>query len=515
MFAGTRRCSSSSPVVILLRSQSRQSKISSSSSSRCLQWWCAGAGGQQNNNNNNSNLNHQQISSVPSSSSSSSPHLRLLSRRTDVLQCPPSISARSLHTSRPLSAPKDLYKTLGLSRGASAKEIKKAYYELAKKYHPDTNKNDPNSAKKFQEVSEAYQVLSDDSKRKQYDEFGSTDFGAGAGGAPGGGNPFSGFQGFSSSSFNSEDLFRKVFEEMRNFGGGGGGGGGGGSSFAEDFGFSTPLQVELSLSFNEAAKGIKKDVLIDVIDTCPKCNGSKSQGDEKPVKCPYCHGTGMETISNGPFIMRTTCRACHGTRVHIKNPCRECHGQGVTQQRKKVQIPVPAGVDDGQSLRMKVGNKELYINFRVAKSNYFRRDGPDIHSEVEISLPQALLGGTADIQGLYENLNISIPAGTGSHARIRLAEKGIARVNSYGKGDHYVHVKIKVNKNLTKKQRALALVLAELDDTGIKGTINGIISTREGGRVIEGDAEFEEYVNLIKSALEDAEDDKDKNSDRS
>ncbi len=274
MFAGTRRCSSSSPVVILLRSQSRQSKISSSSSSRCLQWWCAGAGGQQNNNNNNSNLNHQQISSVPSSSSSSSPHLRLLSRRTDVLQCPPSISARSLHTSRPLSAPKDLYKTLGLSRGASAKEIKKAYYELAKKYHPDTNKNDPNSAKKFQEVSEAYQVLSDDSKRKQYDEFGSTDFGAGAGGAPGG-NPFSGFQGFSSSSFNSEDLFRKVFEEMRNFGGGGGGGGGGGSSFAEDFGFSTPLQVELSLSFNEAAKGIKKDVLIDVIDTCPKCNGSK------------------------------------------------------------------------------------------------------------------------------------------------------------------------------------------------------------------------------------------------
>ena len=277
MFAGTRRCSSSSaPVVILLRSQSRQSKISSSSSSRCLQWWCAGG---QQNNNNNSNLNHQQISSVPSpsssSSSSSSPHLRLLSRRIDVLQCPPSISARSLHTSRPLSAPKDLYKTLGLSRGASAKEIKKAYYELAKKYHPDTNKNDPNSAKKFQEVSEAYQVLSDDSKRKQYDEFGSTDFGAG--GAPGGGgNPFSGFQGFSSSSsFNSEDLFRKVFEEMRNFGGGGGGGGGGGSSFAEDFGFSTPLQVELSLSFNEAAKGIKKDVLIDVIDTCPKCNGSK------------------------------------------------------------------------------------------------------------------------------------------------------------------------------------------------------------------------------------------------
>lgn len=160
-----------------------------------------------------------------------------------------------------------------MSKGASAKDIKKAYYELAKKYHPDTNKNDPNSQKKFQEVSEAYQVLSDDTKRKQYDDFGSTDFGAGG---PGGGNPFSGFQGFSSSSFSSEDLFRKVFEEMRNFGGGGGGmGGSGGGGFAEDFGFSTPLQVELSLSFNEAAKGVKKDVQIDVIDTCPKCNGTK------------------------------------------------------------------------------------------------------------------------------------------------------------------------------------------------------------------------------------------------
>lgn len=152
----------------------------------------------------------------------------------------------------------------------------------------------------------------------------------------------------------------------------------------------------------------------------------------------------METISNGPFIMRTTCRSCHGTRVHIRNPCKECHGQGVTQQRKKVQIPVPAGIDNGQSVRMKVGNKELYITFSVAKSNYFRRDGPDIHSEAEISLSQAILGGTADIQGLYENLSIKIPSGTGSHTRIRLTEKGISRVNSYGKGDHYVHIKIKV-----------------------------------------------------------------------
>lgn len=172
------------------------------------------------------------------------------------------IISRQISTSNVLLA-KDYYKVLGLDKKASAKDIKKAYYELAKKYHPDTNKNDPNAAKKFQEVSEAYQVLSDDSKRKQYDDFGSADFG----GAAGHGGGFSGFQGFS-SGFNSEELFRKVFEEMRNFGGGGGG-------FAEDFGFSQPLQVDLGLNFTEAAKGVKKDVQIDVVDTCPKCNGSK------------------------------------------------------------------------------------------------------------------------------------------------------------------------------------------------------------------------------------------------
>ena len=171
---------------------------------------------------------------------------------------------------------------------------------------------------------------------------------------------------------------------------------------------------------------------------------SRSQGDEKPTKCPYCHGTGMETISNGPFIMRTTCRACHGTRLHIKNPCKTCQGQGVTQQRKKVPVNVPAGIDNGQSIRLKVGNKEIYITFRVGKSNYYRRDGSDVHTEAIISLAQALLGGTVDVEGLYDKMQIKIQPGTESHFKIRVPDKGIARVNSYGKGDHYVHIKIKV-----------------------------------------------------------------------
>lgn len=195
-----------------------------------------------------------------------SKHLCLRERRTSI------VADRSFRTSS-LAFAKDYYKILGVDRNASAKDIKKAYYELAKKYHPDTNKGDSSSAKKFQEVSEAYQVLSDDSKRKEYDQFG-TNFSGGAAGGGGGGSPFgkgfSGFEGFS-SSFSQEDLFRRVFDEMRmNFGGGAGGGGFNG---AEDY--TSPIQVELTLAFNEAAKGVKKEVHIDVIDTCPKCHGSK------------------------------------------------------------------------------------------------------------------------------------------------------------------------------------------------------------------------------------------------
>lgn len=171
---------------------------------------------------------------------------------------------RYIYTSSTLCN-KDYYKILGINKNASAKEIKIAYYELAKKYHPDTNKNDPNANKKFQEVSEAYQVLSDDNKRKQYDNFqkygGSGDFSSASGpGASG----FSGFHDFSSSF--TDDIFRKAFEEMRNFASGG---------FSEEYGYSSPLQMELSLSFDEAAKGINKQVYIDVMDNCPKCNGSK------------------------------------------------------------------------------------------------------------------------------------------------------------------------------------------------------------------------------------------------
>ncbi|XP_054158150.1 protein tumorous imaginal discs, mitochondrial-like [Oppia nitens] len=415
---------------------------------------------------------------------------------------------RHFQTGHPLNASKDYYETLGVDRSSSQKDIKKAYYQLAKKYHPDTNKNDPSASKRFQDVSEAYEVLGDEGKRRQYDQYGSAASSMGGGA---GSQGFSGFQGFH-SNIDPEELFRNIFGDFSK--------GFGGQSTNEgfDFDYGAPQEIQMSLSFKEAAKGCTKEINISVVDTCPKCNGSRCAEDHKPVKCPYCQGTGMETISTGPFVMRSTCRMCKGTRLYIKHPCRDCGGKGTTQQRKKIQIPVPAGVDDGSVKRMQIGNKELFITFRVSRSDYFRRDGADIHTDTEISLAQAILGGTVNVGGLYEDVTLKIPSGTSSHSRIRLSGKGIRRVDSYGYGDHYIHLKIRVPQKLSPKQKALALVLAELDETNLtsKGTTNGIIETRSG-RVAEGDAEHEELVNNIRNALEETdgeESDRDRAADK-
>lgn len=154
----------------------------------------------------------------------------------------------------------------------------------------------------------------------------------------------------------------------------------------------------------------------------------------------------METINTGPFMMRSTCRHCRGTRTILEKPCFECSGKGKTVQRKRIVVPVPAGVQDGQTVRMTVGTKEVFITFKVEKSKTFRRDGADVHADVSISLSQAILGGTIRIPGIYDDILLEIPKGTSSHTRIRLQGKGIARANSYGYGDYYVHIKINIPK---------------------------------------------------------------------
>ncbi|KAK0083152.1 hypothetical protein PV325_009237 [Microctonus aethiopoides] len=388
---------------------------------------------------------------------------------------------RNFHVSSSLQAArKNYYEILGVTRNSSAKDIKKAYYQLAKKYHPDTNKADPNASKKFQEVSEAYEVLSDDAKRKEYDTWGATSeqMGMGSGGPSyqGKGNSRYSQNWNFQSTVNAEDLFRKIFGDA----------GFQTADFSEHedyadsrFGFGSAQEVVMNLTFAQAARGVNKEVTLNVVDTCQKCGGTRCEPGTKAIRCQNCNGTGMETISTGPFVMRSTCRYCHGSRMLIKYPCAECEGKGQNVQRKKVIVPVPAGVEDGQTIRLAVGNKEVFVTFRVENSRYFRRDGSDVHTDAEISLAQAALGGTIRVQGVYEDHTVQIRPGTSSHTKVRLSGKGMKKVNGTGHGDHYVNIKITVPSSLTEKQKALLMAYAELE-THTPGSIQGVTFKKDG-----------------------------------
>lgn len=374
---------------------------------------------------------------------------------------------RSFHISSQLWR-KNYYEILGVPKNADAKAIKNAYYQKAKKYHPDSNKSDPKAASRFQEVSEAYEVLSDSSKRQAYDLGGSTSTGGFNTGSYGANqqnwqyqNIYRNQNPFGSSFNNPEDYFKKIFEDFE-------------SKFGSDFSRSSrsdndesifgrdATEVSVTASFKEAAIGCEKELIINAPDTCPHCEGSCCQPGHKPSKCPYCNGTGTETVETGPFLLRSTCRVCKGTRMFISKPCGNCNGKGQTIQRKTVIVPVPAGISDGQTVRMRIKNgKELYVTFKVSKSNYFRRDDADVHTDAVINVSQAILGSTIRVEGLYEDLKVDVKPGTSSHTRIRLPQKGIKRQDSYGKGDHYVHIKIQVPEKPTEKQKEL---MKEFDD---------------------------------------------------
>ncbi|XP_068003076.1 dnaJ homolog subfamily A member 3, mitochondrial isoform X2 [Melanerpes formicivorus] len=378
-------------------------------------------------------------------------------------------AAASFHSSAGARSKEDYYQVLGVPRTATQKEIKKAYYQLAKKYHPDTNKDDPKAKEKFSQLAEAYEVLSDEVKRKQYDAYGTASFDAGSAGAGAGAG--AGRQYWSSGpSIDPEELFKKIFGEFS------------GSPFG-DFqnAFDQPQEYIMELTFTQAAKGVNKEIVVNINDSCERCHGKGHEPGTKSQRCHYCNGTGMETINTGPFVMRSTCRRCGGRGSIITTPCLMCRGTGQTKQKKTVMVPVPAGVEDGQTVRMPVGKKEIFITFRVQKSSVFRRNGADIHSDLLISIAQAVLGGTARCQGLYETISITIPPGIQPDQKIRMSGKGIPRVNSYGYGDHYIHIKVKIPQRLTDRQRALMMSYAE-DEADVDGTVNGVTNTASGGR---------------------------------
>ncbi|XP_035993274.1 dnaJ homolog subfamily A member 3, mitochondrial isoform X2 [Fundulus heteroclitus] len=367
-------------------------------------------------------------------------------------------SCNSFHSSCQLPNKQDFYEILGVARTASQKEIKKAYYQLAKKYHPDTNPDDPEAKEKFAKLAEAYEVLSDEVKRKQYDTYGAAGFDPSRTG-PGSQQ----YYRAGGATIDPEELFRKIFGEFA-----------GGMGFGDiNNMFDQRPEYVMELTFSEAAKGASKQLSVNLDENCPRCAGRGNEPGTRVSQCHYCNGTGMESISTGPFMMRSTCRRCGGKGSIINTPCALCRGSGQTKKKQTVTVPVPAGVENGQTVRMAVGTKEILITFRVQKSPVFRRNGTDIHSDAFISIAQAILGGTATTQGLYDTISIVIPSGCQADQVIRLQGKGIRRMNSYGYGDHYVHIKIKVPMKLTRRQRSLLLSYAE-EETDVQGSVNGV-----------------------------------------
>ncbi|KAM3623858.1 uncharacterized protein V6R79_016397 [Siganus canaliculatus] len=379
---------------------------------------------------------------------------------------PRGTACHAFHSSSRCASKQDFYEVLGVSRTSSQKDIKKAYYQLAKKYHPDTNPDDPEAKEKFSKLAEAYEVLSDEVKRKQYDTYGAAGFNPNNAGA----NQQQYYRA-GSANIDPEELFRKIFGEFT-----------GGMGFGDIHNmFEQRPEFVMELTFSEAAKGVNKELSVNIDDACQRCDGKGSEPGTKVSLCHYCNGTGMESVHTGPFMMRSACRRCGGKGSIITTPCALCRGTGQTKRRQTVTVPVPAGVENGQTVRMSVGRREILITFRVQRSPIFRRDGVNIHSDVFISIAQAILGGTATAQGLHETISIMIPPSCQADQVIRLQGKGIRRMNSYSYGDHYVHVKIRVPKKLTRRQRSLLLTYAE-EESDVQGTVNGVNPSAEGSK---------------------------------
>ncbi len=359
-----------------------------------------------------------------------------------------------------MAAKRDFYDVLGLPRGASDDEIKKAYRKLAKKYHPDLNPGDKAAESSFKEVNEAYEVLCDKDKRARYDQFGhaGVDPSYGAAGAGAGGNPFG-------DDFDLGDIFSSFF------GGGFGGSFGGGFSSRGRSNPNAPRrgsdsEASLSISFEEAAKGCKKDVSYRVVEKCPECSGSGASKGSSAKTCQVCHGTGQSRVTQRtPFgVVQTarTCESCGGTGKVIENPCRKCSGTGRVQVTKKVEVNVPAGIDNGQIL--KVGNHgnagvnggptgDLHVYITVRPHSIFERRGFDIWCELPITFVQAALGDEVTVPTIDGKVSYSIHEGTQSGDIFKLKGKGIEHLGSKRRGDQFVKVSIEIPRNLSSSQK--------------------------------------------------------------
>ena len=351
---------------------------------------------------------------------------------------------------------KDYYEVLGVKKDASQDEIKSAFRKLAKKYHPDIN-HDADAPEKFKEAEEAYSVLSDEGKRRQYDQFGHAAFQNNGGGAS---------SGYDFSDFDFSDIFSEIFGNS--FGGSFGGGRKNRASKGRD------TLTRIKLSFKEAAFGCTKEIEVDTVENCKYCDGDGGTGEKT---CSRCHGSGVVTAEQrtilGSFMTRTTCPDCGGRGKTYENICSHCRGKGKIKVTKTIEVKIPAGVDNGNQLRVpgkgEAGanggpNGDLYLEFVVENHPIFDRDGKDIYLTLPLTIPEAVLGCKKDIPTLYGKVTLTIPAGTSSNDKMRLKGKGLEDPNSYGKGDMYVLLDIKVPTKLTKEQKKLYEELDKIEN---------------------------------------------------
>jgi molecular chaperone DnaJ len=343
---------------------------------------------------------------------------------------------------------RDYYEVLGVSKGASANEVKTAFRQLAFKFHPDRNPDDPGAEEKFKEASEAYDVLSDPKKREMYDQFG--------------------HGGLEGQSFRpAEDLFDQFQDMFADFFGGGFGFGGGrsrgGASRGPRPARGRDLRTAVTITLREAFEGCKKEISVAVPKTCGECNGSGAAKGASPVTCGACRGRGQVTHGAGGFVISTTCPECSGRGSVIKQACTACRGHGEVRDEKKVKIAIPAGIDHGQMIRLgglgeagqhggPAGN--LLVGVEVAPDARFAREGYDLTTEVAISFPQAALGTTVEILTIDERkLELKIPPGTQPGAVFSFEDEGVPFVDSRGRGRLDVVARVEVPKKLSGKQR--------------------------------------------------------------
>ncbi len=354
----------------------------------------------------------------------------------------------------------DYYEVLSVSRDASDQELKTAYRKLAMQYHPDRNPGDAESEEKFKECSEAYSILSDAEKRAAYDRYGHAAFQNGGGGAGPFGGGFGGFQG----NVDLGDIFGDLFGEMFNMGGANGG------RRASRVQRGRDLRYDLTLEFEEAVFGKEKEIKIRRMETCTDCAGTGSAHGKAPVTCTQCGGRGQQRFQQGFFSVAKTCSVCGGTGTLVVDPCGTCRGETRVQMEHTILVKVPAGVE--QDTRIRYGGEgesgkyggpagDLYVVLNVKPHKFFERDGDDLHCVMPISFPQAALGTELEIETLEGSASIKVPEGTQSGKAFKLKGKGVPHLNSHGKGDLIVEIRVQTPSKLNKQQKDLLRQLSE------------------------------------------------------